>query len=94
MDILGSGGQISVPVCFNIYPDSPMHITVTNGTGLAPREVSFDTVDQYALEFESFSRAVRDGGPAPFEPRDAVANMKVLDAIFRSEKAGGWEAVR
>ncbi len=94
MDILGSGGQISVPLCFNIYPDSPMSITVTNGTGLGPRTVAFETVDQYALEFESFSRAVREGGPAPFAPADAVATMKVLDAIFRSEKTGGWEAVR
>jgi predicted dehydrogenase len=94
MDILGSGGQISIPLCFNMYPDSPMSIVVVNGTGLGPRTVSFASVDQYGLEFESFSRAVRDGGPVPFDAHDAVANMQVLDAIFRSEKTGGWEAVR
>lgn len=94
MEVIGSGGQISIPVCFNIYPDTPMAISVTNGTGLGPRTVAFDRVDQYSLEFEAFSRALRGGGPAPFDPRDAVANMKVLDAIFRSEESGGWEAVR
>jgi predicted dehydrogenase len=94
MEILGSGGQISVPLCFNMYPDTPLSIIVTNGTGLGPRTIGFTAVDQYALEFESFSRAVRDRGPVPYHPRDAVANMQVLDAIFRSEKTGGWEAVR
>ncbi len=91
VDIFGSGGSLSFPTCFNIAPDVPAQMTVT--TGLGPRVVSTPAVDQYALLFEGFSRAVREGGQAPFPPEDAVSNMKVLDALFRSETSGGWEKV-
>ena len=43
--------------------------------------------------FDAFSRAVREGGREPTPPEDAIANMKVLDALFRSEKSGSWEKV-
>ncbi|RKX86014.1 MAG: gfo/Idh/MocA family oxidoreductase, partial [Spirochaetes bacterium] len=42
---------------------------------------------------EAFARALREGGSAPIPPSDAIANMKVIDAMFRSEKSGGWEAI-
>jgi hypothetical protein len=29
----------------------------------------------------------------PATARDAIDNMKVLDALFRSEQSGGWEQV-
>jgi predicted dehydrogenase len=50
-------------------------------------------MDQYVAMFEAFSRAVRSGGPVPVPPEDAVANQRVLDALFRSEKSRGWEKV-
>jgi len=49
--------------------------------------------DQYGLEFEAFSRALREDRPVPTPPEDAVANMKVLDALLASERSGGWEKV-
>ncbi len=91
VDVFGSSGTISLPLCFNPFPDVPSQILVT--TQLGTRPVSFPPVDQYALLFEAFSSAVRAGGPVPFPPQDAVANMKVLDALFRSEKSGNWEKV-
>jgi predicted dehydrogenase len=47
----------------------------------------------YALQFEAFSRAVREQRDVPTPPQDALNNMKVLDALFRSEKTGNWEKV-
>jgi predicted dehydrogenase len=91
VDVFGSGGSLSFPSCFNIAPDVAARMTVT--TGLGPRVVEAPAVDQYALLFEGFSRAVREGTPAPYAPEDAVANMRVLDALFRSEKSLGWEKV-
>lgn len=70
-----------------------MAILIINGTGLGPRTLAFDRIDHHGLEFDTVSRALR-GGLAPFDPRDAVANTKVLDAIFRSERSGGWETAR
>jgi predicted dehydrogenase len=92
VDVYGSGGSLSLPLCFNIYPDVPMCIHVT--TSLGTRTVTTPAADQYALMFEGFCRSLRAGGPVPFPPQDAVDNMKVLDALFRAEKSGGWETVR
>jgi predicted dehydrogenase len=91
VDALGSGGALSVLLPFNAYPDSPLQVSVT--TGLGTREVYTPPTDQYVEMFEAFSRAVREGGSAPTPPEDAVANMKVLDALFKSEKSGAWEKV-
>jgi predicted dehydrogenase len=92
VDVLGTGGQISLPLPFNAYPDVPMQISVT--TGLGTRTISLPVADQYVEMFDGFSRAVREGGGAPTPPKDAIDNMKVQDALFRSEKSGGWEKVR
>jgi predicted dehydrogenase len=92
VDVYGAAGSLSLPLCFNIYPDVPMQIEVT--TSLGTRTINPPAVDQYALLFEGFSRAVRTGGPVPYLPQDAIDNMKVLDTLFRSEKSGSWETVK
>jgi predicted dehydrogenase len=91
VDVLGSGGELSVQIPFNPFPDVPMRVDVTTGVG--PRTYLSPAADQYVEMFEPFSRAVREGGPVPTPPQDAIDNMKVLDALFRSEKSGGWEQV-
>ena len=91
VNIRGTGGLISVHLPFNVYPDVPARVTVTCGVGT--RNIESGPVDMYGLQFDAFSHAVREGESAPTPPEDAVANMKVLDAIFRSEQSGAWEAV-
>jgi predicted dehydrogenase len=91
VDVLGSDGELSVLLPFNPYPDTPMQVSVT--TGLGTRQVYAPLTDHYVEMFEAFSRAVREGGSAPTPPEDAIANMKVLDALFKSEKSGAWEKV-
>jgi predicted dehydrogenase len=91
VQVFGSDGSLLLPGCFNIFPDVPVPILVSGP--VSPRTVYLGPVDQYALLFEGFSKAVREGGPVPFPPQDAIDNMKVLDAIFSSEKSGRWEKV-
>jgi hypothetical protein len=38
--------------------------------------------DQYGLQADAFSRAIRDDAPVPNLPEDAVANLVVLERIF------------
>jgi predicted dehydrogenase len=92
VDVLGSGGEIAIHLPFNAYPDVSLQVTVT--TGLGSRNIFTPACDQYVEMFEAFSRAVREGSPAPTPPQDAIDNMKVLDALFRSEKSGTWEKVK
>ena len=91
MDIHGSGGYATIHVPYNMFPDVPAQVTIVNGVGT--RDLFLGPEDQYALQFDAFSQAVRNGGPEPTPPEDAVANQKVIDALFRSEKSGNWEDV-
>jgi predicted dehydrogenase len=91
VDAYGASGSLTIEVPFNTFPDVPARLTVRVGIGL--RTVETGPVDQYLLEFEAFARAVREGTEVPTPPADAVANQKVLDALFRSESSGGWESV-
>ena len=51
-------------------------------------------IDQYATQAEAFALAVLGEQKPAFGVEDAIHQMQVLDAIFRSEKSGTWEAVR
>ena len=55
---------------------------------------TFADEDQYQHLVENFCRTIR-GGKAPFwGVDDAIAQMEVIDALFRSERSGAWEEVR
>jgi predicted dehydrogenase len=83
-----TGGELRVELPFNAYPDVPSVVTVR--TGIGERKVALAPVDQYACEFEEFALAVRSGSPSPLPIADAVANQRVLDALYASAKSGGW----
>ncbi len=91
VEVFGGGGKIRVELPFNMHSDVPAEITVDTTVGR--RVIRTEATDQYGLQFAAFARAVREGGPVPTPPEDAVLNQKVLDALFRSERSGDWENV-
>lgn len=90
VDIYGTEGRISIEIPFNIPPDRPTRIFVTAGgeppVAPATETLVFDVADPYACQADRFADAVLDASPLPVEPGDAVANMRVLEAVFA---AGG-----
>ena len=50
-------------------------------------------VDQYTLQADQFSEAIRGRAPVPVPLEDAIGNMATIDALFRSVESGRWEAV-
>ena len=48
------------------------------------RAIEVATEDQYRVEADAFSEAVRSLGPLPTEPTDAVANLEVLERIVEN----------
>jgi predicted dehydrogenase len=84
--VYGDAGRISIGIPFNIPPDRPTTISVTAGGGppVAPATdvLTFPTKDPYAAEVEALSSAILAGGPPPVPPRDAVANLRVIESIF------------
>jgi predicted dehydrogenase len=84
--IYGTTGRISIEIPFNIPPDRPTRIFVTSGGDppVAPNTevLAFDAADAYAAEAERFADAVLDGASIPVPPSDAIANLRVIEAIF------------
>jgi predicted dehydrogenase len=94
MQLHGTQGRIEVPIPFNAPNDRPCRIFVDDGRELGDRSaetIEFPVVDQYTLQGDNFSAAIRGERSVPVSVEDAVANMAVIDAIFRSVESGRWE---
>jgi predicted dehydrogenase len=92
--IVGEAGRIEVLIPFNALPDRPMRIVVDDGADLiggGARVEDFPVCDQYGMQGDAFSRAVLGEAPLEFPLEDAVLNMRVIDALFRSAERGSWE---
>jgi len=94
MQFLGTKGRIEVEIPFNAPPDRPCRIFVDDGSDLHGRgiqTIALDACNQYTIQGDLLSRAIRDGADAPVPLEDSVQNMGVIDAIFRSAESGRWE---
>jgi predicted dehydrogenase len=94
MQFFGAKGRIEVEIPFNPPSDRPSRIFVDDrsdllGGGL--RTTEFAACDQYTIQGDLFSRAIREGGEVPVPLEDSIGNMAVIDALFRSAKSGMWE---
>ncbi|HLY00508.1 MAG TPA: Gfo/Idh/MocA family oxidoreductase [Roseiarcus sp.] len=92
--IVGDQGRIEIMIPFNAPPDRPTEIAIDDGADLfggGRRVETFPVCDQYTLQGDAFSRAIVDGSALEFPIEDAVANMAVIDALFRSAKSASWE---
>ncbi len=50
--------------------------------------IEVEPVDSYGLELEDLSRAIRGEGTPLLGRADAVAQARVIDALFRSARSG------
>jgi len=93
---IGTKGRVELEIPFNTLGDRPMRVIVDDGRdliGTGRRVEEFGPVDQYAIQGDAFSRAVLGEGDVPVSLENAVANMKVIDALFASAASGRWETV-
>jgi len=94
MHCLGTQGRIEIEIPFNAPNDRPCRILIDDRGDLLGVGVStetYATCDQYTIQGDVFSRAVREGGEVPVSLEDAIKNMAVIDAVFRSAESGKWE---
>ena len=94
--VMGSKARLSLSIPFNQPPDAPQTLTVDDGrtlTGATAVTHTLQASDQYQQMGEAFSRAVRGEVVVPYGLSDARANMRIIDALFRSELSGAWETV-
>jgi predicted dehydrogenase len=91
VNIYGTEGRFEIEIPFNAPEDAPTNVYYESDSGI--EKTVIDPCHQYRIEGDRFSKAILEGTSTPTPPEDAVANMKVIDAVFRSEKSGNWEAV-
>lgn len=96
VQVLGSKAKLEIVIPFNAPADTRTAITIDIGEpfdgSLARREI-LPAVDQYTEQAEAFAQAVLGNKPLPWDTEDAIASMRVIDAIFESERSGGWADV-
>lgn len=93
MNFLGSKGRIEVEIPFNAPNDRGLKLFVDDCRDLFGGGIVTETIpacDQYTIQGDAFSRAIRENTEVPVPLEDAVANMRVIDAIFRSAETGQW----
>ncbi len=92
MIFFGQKGRIEVLIPFNAPNDSPTQILIDDGLGRI-ETVEFPTCDQYTIQGDLFSQAIRENKEQPIPLEDAIRNMGVIDAIFRSAASSRWEEI-
>jgi len=96
VDIYGTKGRIGIEMPWSMPDDRPSRLLLDDGLSLTKDTVvslPFPACNQWVVQCDLFSQAVQQGGPAPIPIEDAVANMEVIDAIFRSAQSGRWEMI-
>jgi predicted dehydrogenase len=96
VQICGTRGRIEVHIPFNPPQGAETRLFLDDGSDLGGASIRTETLpesDQYRLQGEAFSRAVRGEVELPYGVDDAIRQMRVLDALFRSEASGCWESV-
>ena len=96
VQIVGTSGRLEIQVPFNPRRDQLTRLVIDDGRdliGSGAETEEFAPTDQYQRQGDAFSRAILEGSSLEFPLADAIMNMRVLDALFRSEKSRAWEAV-
>jgi predicted dehydrogenase len=81
----GTEGRIEVLIPFNAPNHQPTQILLNDEL------IDFAVCDQYEIQGSLFSKALRENREQPIPLEDAVHNMIVIDAVFKSATdEHGW----
>ena len=81
----GTEGKIEVLIPFNAPNDRPTQILLDDAM------IEFPVCDQYEIQGSLFSQALREDREQPIPLEDAINNMAVIDAVFKSATdKHGW----
>ncbi len=96
LQLCGTKMRLELRIPFNAPQGEAVQIFVDDGSRLADASAHAETLpacDQYALQGDAFARVIRGELSLPYGVDDAVQNMRIIDAMFRSETSARWEPV-
>ena len=96
MQILGSGARLEIEIPFNAPPDRACRLFfdaqgVLGGSSVETIEI--EACDQYTIQGDRFSQAIREHLPEVYPLEESLANFHVIDALLRSAQDGAWVTV-
>jgi predicted dehydrogenase len=91
VQIFGTTGRVEIEIPFNAPPDVPCKLWLQQGESI--EEIAFRICDQYTIQGDLWARAILEDGPVPTPIEDALANMRVVEALFDSGAKGAWANV-
>jgi len=86
--ILGTQGHVEIEIPFNAPIDRPCRMWHERKGHT--QEILLPICNQYTIQGDLFSLAVLNDTAVPTRLEDALANMKVIEAIRRSHETGTW----
>ncbi len=93
VQVCGTQKRIEIQIPFNAPLGGATDVLTDDGSRLDLGSTCTETIpacDMYTLEIDAFSQVVRGAIPLPYGVEDAILNMRVIDALFASEKTGAW----
>jgi predicted dehydrogenase len=93
---LGTKGRIELEVPVNAPTDRETRIFIDRTGDLTGSGITTETFlaqDQYTLQGDAFSKAILEDLAVPVSIEDAIGNMSVIEAVFRSADLDRWEGV-
>jgi predicted dehydrogenase len=95
-ELIGTKARVELVIPFNAPADTATAIIVDHGYSpdghLSRREI-IAPCDQYTEQANAFCRAILDNKPLEWGVEDAIKTMRVIDAVYESEKTGAWAKV-
>lgn len=92
--ILGTAGRLELAVPFTPAKEHGCKLIIDSGKSLDGSSASleeFAPFDQYAAQCDLAAAVFRGETAQEFPIEDAIANMRVIDALYRSAVSGHWE---
>jgi predicted dehydrogenase len=96
MQVYGSKGRIQFEIPFNAPHNRPVKVIVDDGrdlTGGGISVIEIPAANQFLLQADRFADAIQGRGELPVRLEDSIANMAVIDALFRSAESGRAERI-
>jgi predicted dehydrogenase len=96
MQLIGTKGRLEIEIPFNAPTDRPCRLHLYDGADLGLKvaeTIEIPTCDQYGLMADAFAASIQDDSEQPVPLEDSLANMRVIDAVFRAAERGSWEQV-
>ncbi len=92
VNIFGTEGQVEIEVPFNAPLDRDCKLWLQRGRDEIT-EMTVEQCNQYTIQGDLFALAILNNTSVPTPIEDAIANMRVIEAVLTSGQQSAWVTV-